>query len=302
MSTPLICSALGVSPDRWPPDHYALLGLTLGDVDAATVEERVLARMERLRQYQLAHPDAVTDAMNRLAQALVCLTDPAAKRAYDASLKPRSVTAMANPPAEEFDGQYDLAPPELIAEAPILRLPQGSRPSPLESRPRRPWHASGDARRQLYRRRALVRRLLHSWREVGDYLSDQSARLSPAEAIEFVGSLIDVRERLAEVEGFALPGQPGAVVAGLARQQLPLFTFRHLLVEQRSALTADWLAGETRLAAIHRDLLRGAHRRRRRASWNAARRIGRALVTDSLDLTMFVLGLAALGLAIWRTR
>ena len=35
--------------------------------------------MERLRRYQLAHPDAVTDAMNRLAQALVCLTDPAAK-------------------------------------------------------------------------------------------------------------------------------------------------------------------------------------------------------------------------------
>src|SRR5204863_6022003 len=83
MSTELICSALGVRPDQWPPDLYALLGLPPGEVDLAAVEGRVLDRMERLRRYQLAHPDAVTDAMNRLAQALVCLTDPAAKAAYD---------------------------------------------------------------------------------------------------------------------------------------------------------------------------------------------------------------------------
>src|SRR5437763_2442544 len=87
MSNALICAALGVRPDQWPPDHYALLGLPPGEVDLAAVEGRVLDRMERLRRYQLAHPDAVTDAMNRLAQALVCLTDPAAKAAYDATLR-----------------------------------------------------------------------------------------------------------------------------------------------------------------------------------------------------------------------
>src|SRR5262245_66184048 len=86
MSLDLICSALGVPPDRWPPDHYALLGLALGEADAAKIEAHVLDRMERLRRYQLTHPDAVTDAMNRLAQALVCLTDPAERRAYDAGL------------------------------------------------------------------------------------------------------------------------------------------------------------------------------------------------------------------------
>src|SRR5438270_10198750 len=121
MSSELICSALGVSPDRWPPDHYALLGLPVGDVDPAAVEERVLARMERLRKYQLAHPDAVTDAMNRLAQALVCLTDPAAKRAYDASLKPRPVTARRTEPAGKESGPYDLAHAEPVAIAPIVR-------------------------------------------------------------------------------------------------------------------------------------------------------------------------------------
>src|SRR5436305_11233058 len=120
MSTPLICDALGVPPDRWPPDHYALLGLTGREVDAAAVEERVLERMERLRRYQLAQPDAVTDAMNRLAQALVCLTDPAAKRAYDASLRPVPVPelpperpAAPSPPEDEDNTPLPLAPPEV---------------------------------------------------------------------------------------------------------------------------------------------------------------------------------------------
>src|SRR5262245_12031578 len=39
--------------------------------------------MDRLRAHQLLHPDAVTEGMNRLAQALVCLTDPVARAAYD---------------------------------------------------------------------------------------------------------------------------------------------------------------------------------------------------------------------------
>src|SRR4051812_18757529 len=42
MSTPLICAALGVRPHDWPPDHYALLGLSAGEVNAAEVEARVL--------------------------------------------------------------------------------------------------------------------------------------------------------------------------------------------------------------------------------------------------------------------
>src|SRR5262245_13689918 len=86
MSVELICSTLGLPADRWPPDHYELLGLPRGAADAPRVEAHVLDRVERLRALQLPHPDAVTDAMNRLAQALVCLTDPRLKREYDASL------------------------------------------------------------------------------------------------------------------------------------------------------------------------------------------------------------------------
>ncbi len=42
--------------------------------------------MEQLRRRQLLHPDLVTEGMNRLAQALIILTDPLGKAAYDAKL------------------------------------------------------------------------------------------------------------------------------------------------------------------------------------------------------------------------
>src|SRR4051812_15177805 len=83
MSTERIRSALGVTD--WPPDHYAILGLAPGPVDAVDVERRAAERTEWLRAYQLAEPDAATDALNRVAQALVCLADPATKSAYDRS-------------------------------------------------------------------------------------------------------------------------------------------------------------------------------------------------------------------------
>jgi hypothetical protein len=86
MSHELVCGWLGLPADRWPPDHYTLLGLTAGETDVDRIEERVHERLLRLRPFQLTHPDQVTEAMNRLARAFSCLTDPEAKRAYDAAL------------------------------------------------------------------------------------------------------------------------------------------------------------------------------------------------------------------------
>jgi hypothetical protein len=94
----LICSCLQLPADCWPPDHYTLLGLEPSVSDTRQIEQRVQERMEKLRRYQLTHADQVTDGMNRLAQALVCLTDPVAKQAYDAMLLAR--TAGANPRAQ----------------------------------------------------------------------------------------------------------------------------------------------------------------------------------------------------------
>jgi len=86
MKDELICTWLGLEPGNWPPNHYALLGLEPGEPDVGRIEQRVHERLVQLRQYQLNHPDQVTEAMNRLAQAFTCLTDPEAKKAYDATL------------------------------------------------------------------------------------------------------------------------------------------------------------------------------------------------------------------------
>jgi hypothetical protein len=87
----LLQSWLGLPPGPWPPDHYTLLGLAPGADEPALVEPRVLDRMAKLRPHQLLHPELVTEGMNRLAQALVCLTDPAARAAFDAEIGVRTV-------------------------------------------------------------------------------------------------------------------------------------------------------------------------------------------------------------------
>src|SRR5271167_3245490 len=87
MANELICNWLGLPPDSWPPDHYRLLGLDPDRADAESVEREVHRRLEIVRRYQLTHPEPATEAMNRLAQAFVCLTDPDARKAYDAQLR-----------------------------------------------------------------------------------------------------------------------------------------------------------------------------------------------------------------------
>ena len=86
MNRELICTWLEIPDAPWPPDHYCLLGLEPGETSIERIEEQVHRRLESVRRYQLTHAEVVTEAMNRLAQAFVCLTDPAAKRAYDIEL------------------------------------------------------------------------------------------------------------------------------------------------------------------------------------------------------------------------
>jgi hypothetical protein len=99
MSRELICSWLKIAAEPWPPDHYTLVGLQRGEADAARIERHVRERHELLLRYQLTHPEQVTEALNRLAQAFVCLTDPAAKRAYDAALLGKPLEPVAPAPA-----------------------------------------------------------------------------------------------------------------------------------------------------------------------------------------------------------
>src|SRR5438552_19183826 len=116
MDRQLICTWLGLSDAAWPPDHYRLLGLEAGERNIERIEEQVHRRLESVRRYQLTHPELVTEAMNRLAQAFVCLTDPAAKRAYDVELMGEAAPQLQ-------------APSIAVQEAP---RPPGWLPSPSE--------------------------------------------------------------------------------------------------------------------------------------------------------------------------
>lgn len=99
MSHELIRSWLGLPPGPWPPDHYTLLGLEPVEADIARIEQAVHERMDKVRPYQLPQPEAATEAMNRLAQALICLTDPRAKEAYDRALFPERMAMASAAPA-----------------------------------------------------------------------------------------------------------------------------------------------------------------------------------------------------------
>jgi hypothetical protein len=101
MNHELICSWLGLSPEEgWPPDHYRLLGLEPGEDCTDRIEQRVHECLDTVRRYQMTYPEQATEAMNRLAQAFVCLTEPAAKQVYDASVLGKAAcTATVEPEA-----------------------------------------------------------------------------------------------------------------------------------------------------------------------------------------------------------
>jgi len=116
--------------DPWPPNHYVLLGLEVGEVDVARIEERVYERMAILRCYQLTHPDQVTDGMNLVAQAFSCLTDAAAKRTYDlALLQPAGAGAARANPVPQV-----IAPPDEPEVIPLDDEAMPARPATAEGR------------------------------------------------------------------------------------------------------------------------------------------------------------------------
>src|SRR5262245_47126193 len=188
-------------PDgRWPPDHYALLGLKPGEGSPEQVEERALDRMERLRRYQLPYPEEVTEGMNRLAQALDCLCDPEERRRYDTTLGLATVAVVA-PPEPELPDVLELAdepdePEPRPAPPPLLRRRPKSRPAPdneaitlrdeappelpeaigLERPRKRRRRGDEDPdrreRRKTYAELARLRKLLRAWLKVATHLTD----------------------------------------------------------------------------------------------------------------------------------
>ncbi|MFO0809473.1 MAG: hypothetical protein U0746_12680 [Gemmataceae bacterium] len=272
MSTERIRAALGVT--SWPPDHYAILGLAAGEVDPLEVELRAAERTERLRAYQLAEPDAATDALNRVAQALVCLTDPAAKDAYDAT---RGV-ALKEP---------------LVAPVTPQVLPPVPSPAVFHRH-------SLDPKREVYRSLAVVRRLRAAWTRLGPLLNDQPARsLDWAASAELLRQLWIIRGHCEQSNGLPVgaDNQGGAVIVALARRLRILGTVRAFGERDRARVTADWQAGADRIDQHYREL---SHRVRR-VRPRTARLVIRWFQRRVLDCILVLLGLAALAVALFRT-
>src|SRR3712207_1815722 len=81
MNRDLLRNWLGLRDTAWPPDPYALLGLTSGDTSAERLEQQVQARMAQLRGFQLSHPEEATEGMNRVAQAYITVAERCARAA-----------------------------------------------------------------------------------------------------------------------------------------------------------------------------------------------------------------------------
>src|SRR5262249_51274539 len=251
-----ICAWLGLPTGQWPPDHYALLGLTPGEGDVIRIDHQVQERLAKLRCYQLSHPDQATEAMNRLAQAFLCLTDPAAKKAYDQATGINGAEAaapvMPTPPALDDTAVGAKTHVDWQGSPPPVRTPDNVSPAPIAPAvepPRLPpitqsvastpvslpadavyeaAYASVDARRGLGTIQAVVervyqtRQLLWAWEQAGKFLNKPKRRLTGA------SSHLELRKRLEDIGDLLVdfprilgqPGQPGYRVLAMARLEM----------------------------------------------------------------------------------
>ncbi|VTU01910.1 unnamed protein product [Gemmataceae bacterium] len=317
MDVALLRSWLALPPGPWPPDHYALLGLDRDATDPAAIEAVVLAKMDHLRSHQLRHPDLVTEGMNRLAQALVCLTDPAARATYDAGLGPSPprppqplevpfVPGLGppepGPPADTLPVRpaYVLVPDERPAYVVVPDDPPAApepEPLPLPRAARRPR-----TRRELFARLALLRRVRAAWHTLRPVLADPGEPLNrPAAVLALLEAVADLQPLLRRY-GDDLPEGAGALVSVLVRQRFVLPTFRTLLPDQRRALSLDWSRGELFLRGEHdrlRELVR-AGRPLRGRDRRGARLVRWAVRTP--ELVPVVLAVAWVVVALLRAR
>ena len=87
---------LGIPRGERPPNHYALLGLSLFEQDPDAIANAADRQMAYVRTHQTGPHAALTQQLlNELAAARVCLLNPPQKARYDAELKAKQAPASA---------------------------------------------------------------------------------------------------------------------------------------------------------------------------------------------------------------
>ncbi|MCZ2343178.1 MAG: hypothetical protein LC104_15500 [Bacteroidales bacterium] len=288
MDTDQLASWLGLPPGHWPPEDRALLGFGSEPVDAAQIEARTLALMDKLRPYQLLHPELVTEGMNRLAQAMLTLSvAPAASATRDlpteslSSVMPAERYAFAKeeppppvPPAPVSDQEMVIEPAfsEEVLDFFSSSLPRTPEPplrfTGLES-VTHPLAGTLTNRRELYRTLIALRRLRRAWVGLRESVADPTALLdTPAAVCTFL-------EQCARLRALALwrgrdplwPAFAGHMVWSIVTLPTPLVVFRSLMPMQRETLARDWTAGLqalTQQQELYRQHLRATRPPRRR--------------------------------------
>ena len=312
MNRDMICGWLGLADKRWPPDPYALLGLSAEQCDAPLIEKRVHERMCRLRGYQLLHPEEATEGMTRVAQAYITLIERhSSGQAPKPAVPPPPAAAAPEPAiplpalkrgsddtaiAQKTKLDWHAAPPPVRGgpKTPRAAIPVGipepvAPPVPTEQAQaekeeeiiRNLAEESSEARaglltlRTVLERADLTRQLLIAWRRVGRYLGNPRRRITrDLERSDFTRKLEAVIEAAERHPEFvAHPGRPGYRAIALAHLQITPDVFNAMGEEPRELLARDW-------ALAHKILL--AHRRYLLRQFKALRRqglLGRAKYT-----------------------
>ena len=174
-------------------------------------------------------------------------------------------------------------------------------PQPLPVAPPLPRWAErlpdGPIRRQLYRRLVRLRRLWHTWRDIGEILAASTFLDDPLSLLRFHTVHRQLREHLRFLNDLDLPASasPGALAAALLRQEHAVQLLRWLEPEQRLRFLLDWRRGEEHLALLYQQLRNQLqHRRRSRHRLDMlVRSLGR-LATQPESLLILLIALTLL--------
>lgn len=301
MNTDLLRTWLSLPPGPWPPDDRTLLGLKAGVASILDVEQQALAQMEKLRPHQLVQPELVTEGMNRLAQALIALTEEASRRPKPAKGNDADIVLDADLlSGKPMPPKPVVLEAEVVSVPKILDAPPAEKPRPPKARKKkkrkpRPAQPAIDVpavevvppgttyspaeRRKGYRTLAEMRRVLRAWEKLQPYFAAPSEALdAPGAVFGFVEAVRECRRTLAidgDVDWF---DDHGGRVLTVVRHPLALPIFRNLVVNQRQEVATDWARATAHIRGRYLGLRAEMRNTKPRKIWGAkAREAGRWL-------------------------